>query len=198
MKRIGIYSGTFDPVHAGHIGFALQALQSAQLDYIYFMPERRPRHKQHVEHYAHRIAMLRAAVKPYAKLKVLETDDISFTIKRTLPRLQQRFRGAQLVFLAGSDVVAHMHTWPGAELLAQTCELAIGIREDSSPTEIINLPHMQLLQRPFYMLESCAPNVSSHKIREALRARQYVQGLLSSVVRYSNRNWLYVSLAQPQ
>jgi nicotinic acid mononucleotide adenylyltransferase len=162
------------------------------------MPERRPRHKQHVEHYAHRIAMLRAAVKPYAKLRVLETDDVSFTIKRTLPRLQQRFKGSQLIFLAGSDVVAHMHTWPSIELLTQTCELAIGIREGSSHVGVSKLPYMTRARLPFYIVESCAPSVSSHKVREALRKRHYVQGLLASVARYSNRNWLYVSLAQPQ
>lgn len=42
MSRIGIYSGSFNPVHAGHIAFALQALESANLKTIYFLPERRP------------------------------------------------------------------------------------------------------------------------------------------------------------
>jgi cytidyltransferase-like protein len=62
QSRIGIYSGTFDPVHAGHMAFALQAMQEAKLDRLYFLPERRPRYKQGVEHFAHRVAMLERAI----------------------------------------------------------------------------------------------------------------------------------------
>src|ERR1700712_538230 len=105
MSRIGIYAGTFHPVHAGHITFALQALEAAQLDMVYFMPERRPRHKQQVEHFAHRVAMITRAAKPYQYFDVLEFVDVNFSIERTLPALQQRFAGDELVFLFGSDVL---------------------------------------------------------------------------------------------
>lgn len=196
--RIGIYAGTFNPVHAGHIGFALQTIKEAKLDYVYFMPERRPRHKEHVEHYAHRVAMLKSAAKPHSKLKVLETDDVSFTVKRTLPRLESRFKHSQIVFLVGSDVAAHLHTWAGAEQLLKRSEIAIGVRQDTSEEAIHLLPLMIQPSRAIFVVKSCAPDVSSHKIREALRHRHYVRGLLTSVARYSNRNWLYISLAQPQ
>src|SRR5581483_3364510 len=89
MKRIGIYSGVFDPVHAGHIGFALQAVERAGLDKVYFLPERRPYHKQGVEHFGHRVAMLKRATRPHPALSVLELEDISFTVERTLPKLQK-------------------------------------------------------------------------------------------------------------
>src|SRR3982750_4185468 len=101
MARIGIYAGVFDPVHAGHIAFALQAGDKARLDKIYFLPERRPRHKQGVEHFGHRVAMLKRASKPHTKLDVLELEDISFNMERTLPRLQKKLKGEQLVFLFG-------------------------------------------------------------------------------------------------
>jgi nicotinate-nucleotide adenylyltransferase len=70
-NRIGIYSGTFDPVHSGHISFALQSLKAAKLDKVYFLPERRPRNKQQVEHFGHRVAMLKRAIKPYPEFNVL-------------------------------------------------------------------------------------------------------------------------------
>src|SRR4051812_4657029 len=96
MKRIGIYAGTFDPVHSGHVSFALQALKAAELDKVYFLPERRPRNKQHVEHFGHRTAMLKRAAQPHSQFEVLEMVDISFSVERTLPKLQKQFEGDQL------------------------------------------------------------------------------------------------------
>ena len=80
MARVGIYAGTFDPVHVGHISFALQSLTAANLDSIYFAPERRPRNKQQVEHFAHRVAMIKRAIRPYRKFAILELVDTSFSI----------------------------------------------------------------------------------------------------------------------
>src|SRR5207237_1081890 len=132
-KRIGIYSGSFDPVHAGHLSFALQAIEQAQLDAVYFLPERRPRNKQGVEHFGHRVAMLDKAVKPHRKLQVLELEDVSLTVASTLPRLLKRFPRAQLVFLMGSDVTQYLPTWPNAARLLQQVELVVGVRAADSP-----------------------------------------------------------------
>ena len=67
VKRIGIFAGTFDPVHKGHISFALQAIEAAGLDEVVFLPEPRPRHKQSVTDQSHRIAMINLAIKAYPK-----------------------------------------------------------------------------------------------------------------------------------
>jgi nicotinate-nucleotide adenylyltransferase len=196
QPRIGIYSGTFNPVHSGHVTFALQTLQAANLDKIYFLPERRPRYKKHVEHYGHRVAMIRQALQLHPKLEVLETDDVSFTVSRTLPRLELRFPGAELVFLMGSDVVTHLQTWPNAEMLLQRCELAIGLRAEAPWHELrLRLSALPIERSHIHIVESYAPDVSSKQVRQGLRERRYVRGLLSSVVHYSNRNWLYVSLS---
>lgn len=196
MKRIGIYSGTFDPVHAGHLSFALQALAEARLDAVYFLPERRPRGKTGIEHFGHRAAMLKRATRPYRKLRVLELEDVSFTVATTLPRLQKKFPKAQLVFLVGSDVTAHLPQWNNIGQLLKQTELVVGVRAADDPVlvqESIERWPAQPLGTT--VIKSSAPAVSSRKIREALRRREYVPGLLRSVERYSNRNWLYVSLA---
>lgn len=196
MARIGIYAGTFDPVHAGHVSFALQAIQTAKLDKVYFLPERRPRHKQGVEHFGHRVAMLNRALRPHPKLDVLELDDISFTVRRTLFHLQQLFPDAQLVMLVGSDLVPYMTQWPLIERLATDTELVVGIRNRQKREDIeqiIKTWPVQPLQLTIF--NSFAPDVSSHRVREALRARIPARGVLASVANYSNRHWLYVSLA---
>src|ERR1035438_181672 len=90
-KRIGIYSGTFNPIHTGHITFALQATTEASLDKIYFLPERKPRNKAQVEHFAHRVAMIKQAIRPHPKFNILELTDPSFSVKASLPKLQAIF-----------------------------------------------------------------------------------------------------------
>ncbi len=194
-KRIGIYSGTFDPVHAGHLSFALQAMAAAKLDAVYFVPERRPRYKVGTEHFGHRVAMLQHAMKPHKHFGVIELEDVSFTVERTLPRLRKRFPNDQLVFLIGSDVTQHMAQWPGIEHLARTVELVVGVRS-SEQTDAVPAALEQLFKaQAITVVQSFAATVSSRSVRDALRRRSYTPGLLRSVERYSNHNWLYISLA---
>lgn len=196
MARIGIYAGTFDPVHAGHITFALQSLDAAKLDKVYFLPERRPRAKDHVEHFGHRVAMLKRAIKPHAKLDVKELVDISFSAERTLLLLRKEFKDDELVFLFGSDVAVKLADWPKAERLLKSGEFIIGLRSGSDRQNIHKVVECWPAQPPAVtVIESYAPDVSSGKIRLALRSRQQAQGLLKSVERYSDHHWLYVSLA---
>ncbi len=194
--KIGIYAGTFDPVHAGHLSFALQAIAAGGLDAVYFMPERRPRGKAGVEHFGHRVAMLQKAVKPHRKLKVLELEDVSFTVATSLPRLQKRFPKTQLVFLVGSDVAQYVPEWPNSARLLQTSQLVVGVRAaDSMQFVQESIARWKVPPRELYVFESHAATVSSRSVREALRQRRYTPGLLKSVERYSDNNWLYVSLA---
>ncbi len=194
-RRIGIYAGTFDPVHSGHVTFALQALQAAQLDKVYFLPERQPRNKQHAEHFGHRVAMLLRAIKPHPQFDVLELVDVNFSVERTLPKLQQQFEGDQLVFLFGSDVLAGLQDWPKVAQLLTDTELIIGLRHQDNREDMHKIIEAWPVQpKVLTMFPSYAPEVSSGLVREALRSRKSTAGVLTSVERYSNKNWLYVSL----
>lgn len=196
MARIGIYAGTFDPVHSGHITFALQALRAARLDKVYFLPERRPRAKEQVEHFGHRVAMIRRAIKPHPQFDILEMVDISFSVERTLPRLQKDFPKSQLVFLFGSDVITGLADWPQADNLLKNGELVIGLRSQNKREDIKKIIEgWQIQPSAVTIFDSFAPDVSSGKIRQALRLRKPANGLLKSVERYSDHHWLYVSLA---
>lgn len=193
-ERIGIYAGTFDPVHAGHLGFALQALAAADLDKVYFLPERRPRDKRHVEHFGHRVAMLRRAVTPHPQFDVLELVDASFSVKRTLPGLQNRFGDSELVFLFGSDILPRLQSWPQADKLLAGSELVVGLRKQDNRQELRRIIEAwPTPPKALTMFVSYAPDISSGRVRRALAKGQPAKGLLTSVERYSNRHWLYVS-----
>lgn len=195
-KRIGIYSGTFNPVHAGHIAFALQALVESRLDQVVFLPERQPRGKTGVEHFGHRVAMLNKAIRPHPSLAILELTERTFTISRTLPRLRQIFPGATLVFLLGSDTALTVPAWPQAERLLKTSELVVGIRSQHQQAHMQqSVAAWKVQPSQLTIIQSFAPDISSHQIREALRRGAHAKGLLESVRSYARREWLYVSPA---
>lgn len=192
--RIGIYAGVFDPVHSGHITFALQALSVAKLDQVVFLPERRPRAKPSVEHYAHRIAMIKSALEPHPNLAVMEVVDRNFTVRRILPMLRAVFPNADLVFLTGSDAFMTIPTWPYAERLMTTCEFVVGVRSPGQQSAIEqSISAWPVAPPALIIFDSYAPHISSSTIRQALRSNQHVEGLLASVRRYARQEWLYVS-----
>jgi nicotinate-nucleotide adenylyltransferase len=199
VRKVGILAGTFDPVHAGHIAFALQAAQAAKLDVVYFLPERRPRNKPLPEHFAHRLAMLKAALEPYPNLQVLELPDVAFSTEHTLPRLQALYPIADMYMLVGSDVALELRHWSRYQRLLAHCGLIVGLRgSDTSQHVFDEAATWNHQPRELMIVDSFAPHVSSSHIRQSLRRNAYVQGLLTSVRRYANRQWLYVSFIRRQ
>lgn len=193
-ERIGIYAGTFDPVHAGHVSLALYAQQRAKLDKVYFLPERHPRYKPNVLHISHRIAMLEEALKPYPTLGVMELVDTNFSVKRVVPQLRSKFGEDQLVFLFGSDVFCHIPSWPLANVLAEIAEFVVGVRvgDDIEQIELVGNdftgdPNNILILDNFY------PDVSSKMIRTALGRGRTAPGILDSATRYAVQNGLYTT-----
>lgn len=137
MRRIGIYSGTFDPVHPGHVAFALESKAVCELDEVIFLPERDPRGKAGASSMHHRIQLLGHALEGLAGLRVLELASEQFTVSQTLPELQQLFTDASLVLLAGSDVIRTFpYRWEGLQELLEAMPLAIGIRAGDAPDAI--------------------------------------------------------------
>ena len=194
MKKIGILSGTFDPVHAGHIAFALDAVDVAQLDEVYFLPEPKPRRKQGVTHYAHRIAMLRLALKPYKKLKLLELPDKQFSVAKSMPKLQKKFAGQKLYMLIGSDMMEYLATdqWPQTDRLLKATTLVVGVRSGALEDVISSTLH--LLQPEGVVVVSKRPHASSRDIRSALMNGKDHAELMQSIRSYVKANWLYSSV----
>jgi nicotinate-nucleotide adenylyltransferase len=193
--RIGIFAGTFDPVHSGHLSFVLQAIKAAKLDHVYFLPERRPRYKPDVEHFGHRTAMISRAIQPYKQVSLLELPDIYFDIKRTLPKLQQEFPGATLVLLMGSDTLFGLGEWPDIDSLLDSAEIVAALRTGHDTAAVRTYFTGLHTTSKLYIVDSLAEHVSSSRIRYAVRHNQPAAGLLTSVYRYARANWLYVSVA---
>jgi nicotinate-nucleotide adenylyltransferase len=194
MKRVGIFSGVFDPVHNGHIAFALEAVQKTNLDEVYFLVEAKPRRKSDVTHLAHRIAMVKLAIQPHASLKILDLPDKQFSVAKTLPRLKHQFKNDELLFIAGSDMLQHMPQWPLASQMFAQMGLIVGVRQQDTRGEVQKLVN-QLPTRPnkMHIINSPNPRTSSGQIRSDFLSGKKSNELTPEINEYIKTNWLYVA-----
>src|SRR5437870_5599858 len=139
-KKIGIFGGTFDPVHLGHLIMAEQCREQGQLDEVWFIPAARPPHKQEQEvtSFARRVEMraLALAGQPHFRINELEKDrpGPSFTVE-TLGELQQQYAAEQWFLIVGSDCLPDLPSW----------------RE---PARILNMATLLIAARPGWTLEA--------------------------------------------
>lgn len=195
MKKIGIYAGTFDPIHNGHLAFA-QAALNAGLEKVMFLVEPRPRRKQGVRALEHRLAMVQLAIKDHPGMGSIMLEQARFTPHETLPVLQNRFKGYQLVLLFGDDVITHIAHWPHVEELVSSVELMIAARQNDEA----NLNHMfksfetaRHLYFAYQFVDPQCSHISSTKIREQLKKRLQPPDLPEGIWSYIRSHRLYVS-----
>jgi len=147
-RRTGIYSGTFDPIHPGHIAFAEEAMRVCGLDEVIFVPEQKPRGKEYVTDILHRIALIERATEAIAGLQVMRLASEQFTVEQTLPELHKAFGDSNLTLLVGSDIArTFLYRWEGLDTLLADVSLAIGMRSNDSSDEITNI--MSQLERDY-------------------------------------------------
>ena len=128
--RLGVFGGTFDPVHVGHLAIANAALESVPLDRVVFVLARRSPLKERgpVAPEADRLRMLELAIAGEPRFSVsraeLERDGPSYTVE-TLVRLS----GADDLFLIlGSDAIADFPRWKDPERIARLATLVVAER----------------------------------------------------------------------
>ena len=116
MKKIGIFGGTFDPIHHGHLILAREALETLELETVIFIPAAASPHKldQKLTAPDVRLEMLRAAIDSEPGFEFdrmeLRRSSPSYAID-TVEALRQSLPDAEFVYLIGEDNVGHLATW---------------------------------------------------------------------------------------
>lgn len=195
--RVGIYPGAFDPVHKGHIAFALAAITAHQLDKVFFLPEPSPRHKQGVKALDHRVEMVRLATANDPRMGMIVLEQTRFTILETWPQLDARFTGADLYMLIGSDVAERMASWPNIdELIAMAPHFVIALQGRSKKdmkAMVTTLQQTTKLTLTYDLLDLSYAEHNSGKIRLSLKRGHIPRGLDPLVADYIIENKLYIS-----
>jgi nicotinate-nucleotide adenylyltransferase len=127
--RLGVFGGTFDPVHYGHLLLAECCREQCRLDEVWFLPTATPPHKQGREPApaAHRVAMLELALVGHEAMKVcayeVDRGGVNYTVD-TLAHLRQQEPQRELFFLLGADMLADLPHWYRAR---EVCALALPV-----------------------------------------------------------------------
>lgn len=128
--NIGVFGGSFDPIHIGHLIFAQQMCDAGHLDIILFVPAQNQYMKDsHVASFQNRCAMVQLAINSNPKfyLEVVETNGNSYTYD-TLQVLKNLYPKDKLIFIAGTDILESLEKWYKIDELGSLCSFMIGTR----------------------------------------------------------------------
>jgi nicotinate-nucleotide adenylyltransferase len=189
--RIGVFGGTFDPPHVGHLLLATDAREALGLDRVIFVPAATQPFKVNAPPVASardRLEMVRLAVADDANYVVDDTEigrkGLSFTVD-TLEQLSKKHPGAKLFLLLGEDALAGIDGWRSPERIRELATLAVMRRSGSDESPVTDV-------------EGATPvsarriDVSSTEIRNRLRAEKSIKGFVpESVEQFIEARGLY-------
>lgn len=198
MKNIGLFFGTFNPVHVGHLIIAQTILDGAELNEVWFVvsPQNPFKKSDTLIHARDRLEMVRLAIGAHTKLKPCDIEfnlpQPSYTID-TLTHLADKYRDCHFKLIIGEDNLSHFHKWKNYEQILQYYELLIYPRPasrhsdpDSSGEESL-LKHPSIKHFPKPLIE-----ISSTEIRSRVKNKKSIQYFVpDAVAQYIEKYGLY-------
>jgi nicotinate-nucleotide adenylyltransferase len=186
MERIGLFGGSFDPVHLGHLLVARAAREELELDRLFLIPAAQSPFKPESQPApgGERLRCLRLALAGWNWCDIDEQElrrgGVSYTID-TVRDYARRFAGGRLFYLIGGDHIAQLPKWRAADELACLVEFVVIPRPGQSPTGF---------PPPFTgrMLNGFPLGVSSSQIRARVKAGLPIEHLTPAPVAEAIRN----------
>ena len=201
MERIGIYGGSFDPPHIGHIQAAKQAVEALQLDRLFVIPVASPPHKGGCRaSEAHRLEMVRLALQDEHKIQVSDHEiargGTSYTYE-TVEAFRDKYPQAQLYLLMGSDMFQSFHTWKHPEKILEQVNPVVFCRGDKDE-KTKNQAQKETLEAQGHkavLLDNPVLEISSTQMRRLLAFQCADSFLPDGVGDYIREHGLYDSTA---
>ena len=190
--RLGVFGGSFNPVHLGHLLVADDVRRRLHLDRVLFVPAFRPPHKRGpIAPYRHRLRMVRLATASEPGFEVCRIEEQrpgpSYTVD-TLAGLRSQYTGASLYLIVGSDQYREIRTWHRPELLPRLARVVVmsrpGVRR---PALFAGHSRRRVMFCPVMPVD-----ISAAAIRARLAKGRSVRYMLPvSVNEYVRRHHLY-------
>ncbi len=218
--KIGIFGGTFNPVHNGHLRTAQEVVETMCLDRVIFVPAgETPFDKPDLAKAPCRFKMVKAAIadNPYFKISSIETKGHgkSFTVD-TISSLRDKYKKSDLFFILGIDAFLDMPLWKRPDRLVNLSNIIVISRPGFTFAGLSKSPYLKKVpvkilrdldkgkldlfsfnvsgQRKGFLLNVTAINISASHLRELIRAGKNTNYLLpESVKSYIIANTLYVN-----
>jgi len=210
-RKIGLFGGTFDPVHKGHLAVARGVMVRYGLDECIFIPAPYPPHKTKPQtEFRHRVAMLERVLagEPRISISLIESERRapSYTVQ-TLREIHERIGRHKYHLVIGADSFVEVHKWYRYEEMFQLTDIIVaarpGIDREVINRQVKNLPG-RFLESPdeamwvrddgfhIYYFADIHVDLSSSEIRDRLARRMDVEDLLPpEVIAYIKRHKLY-------
>jgi len=188
--RLGLFGGTFDPVHVGHLDAAAAALRALRLDRVLFIPSHLPPHREADPRATpfHRFAMVVLATNDTAEYRACDIEvrrtGTSYTHDTLLGLHADGWHPSQLFFIIGTDAFAEIATWYDYPSVLDLAHFAVVTRTGTPATSLENATVSYVNVQ--------TPDVSSTEIRARLAAGQSIADLVPPAVeRYILNHRLY-------
>ncbi len=199
MERIGIYGGSFNPPHIGHIQAAKQAVEALNLSKLLVIPAGIAPHKQMPGNSPtpqQRLDMLRLTLADCPEIEVsdleLKREGPSYTYE-TILHLREEYPEATLILFMGTDMFLSIHTWKNAEIILKNATLGVFYRGDKGETQSIEEKKAELEQQgvKIEVVQNVAIPISSTQMRRLLAFRCAGAFLPEGVLDYIREHRLY-------
>ena len=199
MERIGIYGGSFNPPHVGHIQAAKQAVHALQLSKLYVIPAGVAPHKELPPNSPtpeQRLQMLRIALADCPNVEVsameLERQGASYTYETVLA-LKQQHPEDELVLLMGTDMFLSFSTWKNPECILENAALGVFYRGEKGEKAAIQAQKEEMEARgvKVTLVDNDVIAISSTQMRRLLAFRCAGELLPNGVLDYIRENYLY-------
>lgn len=179
--RIGVFGGTFDPPHIGHLILAADACDALRLDRLIFVPAAAQPFKADTPAVAsdsNRLAMVRLATEGEPRYAVDDTEirrgGLSYTVD-TLEEIARKNAGAELFLLIGEDTLGGFSGWKNPERIRQLATLAMMRRAESSQAKM-------RVAKGVMVISTRRIDVSATEIRDRLVAGKSIRGFVAEPV----------------
>lgn len=159
MKKVGIYSGSFNPIHHGHLMLASYLVTFGELDELWLLvsPQNPLKPKAELLDDQHRLEMARLAVgdDPFIKVSDVEMHlpRPSYTIN-TLQHLSEQYPDNQFVFVCGMDSLQNLDKWKDYEKILENYPILVFPRKGYDGGELIKHPSVRVVETPIIELSS--------------------------------------------
>ena len=191
-KRIGIFGGSFDPIHLGHLILAQSALEFAGLHVVYFVPTAVPPHKEgeYITDFESRREMVELAIRdnPHFELSLMESNARpSYTIETVMAFRDKGFSRDQIHLIMGGDSLEEMDGWRDPDRIFENATIIAMEREGVS--QPVRLPDGAAI----VALSSCRNSISSSEIRRRVAEGRSIRYLVPEPVeRFIRERGLYL------
>jgi len=198
-KKIGLFGGAFDPIHAAHVQLAVSAKDTLDLDEVWLLIDKEPRDKNTAASYRDRIHMAELATQAYPFIIV---DKLSVQIEgkthdhTTLIDLKDRFPFYTFSMIFGIDILLNFHKWEAPEVFCNNVDFAIAGRPPYTEFDV-NLIKRNLgpLAEKFRyrLIDFQESSTSSTLVRSQLLAKKYSADIHPEVHDYILKEQLYTA-----